>query len=496
MSNNSIAAALAGRLPPMLRRIRVLDRNGNVLPNAPARLSNRESTTDAEFLNPHAKSRAPLPATAPHITVVASGATWVANNASANGDAIILEPITTWASSLDGTITEGATTDPATTASSSTAFSGASSSSIASSTSASPSTALTRTAATIAASAITEMPAVAPAPPFFHAATDRLAVGQPFIASSAWAALPGRTTRWQARANFLLRNADQLRRQFQTTQKATTPKTQKATRKVVYSERGLCQMVDRLLSARRATCIHFDSVTKIFTLPTVLARARHVTIKLDASGVGRERFLYEVLPALARINTRCPVVLVARNNGLTPYDVGALVDVMQRNAVVYRLDLSDNLLCEDEEPCLPLVELFQVVGPTSHLYLSNCGVNGATARRIAETLPANPCITHLDLRGNAIDAIAAAHLAQAAGLSNSLAALRLHGNEFDEDDEEVMLAVEAANRQRSNQLDHEQIIISLPIVQTSAVDPETMMNEAMCELVQHLLDAAAAREQL
>ncbi|MDB5823616.1 MAG: hypothetical protein JWR21_2320 [Herminiimonas sp.] len=293
-----------------------------------------------------------------------------------------------------------------------------------------------------------------------------------------------------------MEEADSLRFQFQSTQKATTPGIQKADKKVVYSERALCQLVNTLLCARRPTCIQFDSITRTLTLPTVLAKARHVPIKLDASGVGRERFLNEVLPALEKIHPRCPVVLVARKNGLRPRDVQVLVEIMKRNPVVYRLDLSENLLCMNEEPCLPLVELFQVVGPTSHVYLHNCGVNGGTACRIADTLSVNPCITHIDLRGNAIDAAAAIELAQAAGRSDSLAALRLQANEFDEDDDDVTLAVEAANRLRAVGSDDDEVVIRLPVVQTSAVDAETMSNESMRVLVQQLLDAAALREQL
>ena len=434
MSNSSNAAALSGRRMSLSKPLRRLDSSGNLPSHAPARLGNRENCGDFDFLDPQAESGAPLSATRPRITIVASNST--------------------------------AGTTAATTAS-------------------------TTSASTTSATPTAEL-----GPGTMHAMTDRPVTEELSTAAHAWTASPQRTNRWQARAQFLQRNADRLRRQFQLTQNATTPKIQKATRKVVYSERGLCQLVDSLLSASRATCIHFDSITRTFTLSTVLARARHVAIKLDASGIGRERFLKEVLPAVAKINTRCPVVLVARKNRLRPCDVQALVDIMKGNAVVYRLDLSDNLLCRDEEPCLPLVELFQVVGPTSHVYLSDCGVNGETARRIADALPANPCITHLDLRRNAIDETAAVRLAQAAARSSPLAALRLQGNEFDEDDEDVMRAVAAANQLKSTQSDTDNEIISLPVVQTSAVDAETVLNESMCALVQQLLDAAASREQL
>lgn len=434
MLNSSNAAALSSQPTFLPKTVGRLDGSGKV-PDVPARLGHRLSCADFDFFDPQAESGEPLHVTPPRVTIVASN-----------------------------------------------------------------STAATTTATTAAATAVSTTNATStdePEPAAPHVATERPATEGSASATHVWTASPRRTNRWQARAHILLRNTDRIRRQFQLTQNATTPKIQKATKKVVYSERGLCQLVDSLLSARRSVCIHFDSVTRTLTLPTVLARARHVAIKLDASGIGRERFLTEVLPAVAKINTRCPVVLVARKNRLRPCDVGALVDIMKRNAVVYRLDLSDNLLCRDEEPCLPLVELFQVVGPTSHVYLSDCGINGETARRIADALPVNPCITHLDLRRNAIDETAVVRLAQAAARTSSLAALRLQGNEFDEDDEDVMLAVEAANRLKSNQADMDnEIIISLPVVQTSVVDPETALNESMCALVQQLLDAAAIREQL
>jgi len=59
-----------------------------------------------------------------------------------------------------------------------------------------------------------------------------------------------------------------------------------------------------------------------------------------------------------------------------------------------------------------------------------------------------------------------------------------------------MRAVAAANQLKSTQSDTDNEIISLPVVQTSAVDAETVLNESMCALVQQLLDAAASREQL
>jgi hypothetical protein len=450
MSNRSNAAALNSRRTPLLKPAAIPDGREELPLAASARLNRRERCTDFHFLDSRAQNGAPLRATAPCIAVIAPGS---------SGNAI----------------TGSVTTAPLTTASLTTAS-------------------LT-TASTATTFSSTEIPAkdieslLSPAPPDDHA------MELTSTAPNTWTAPLQRTLRWQVNARYLLSHADQLRRRFRAAQSATTPKLQKAGRKVVYSERGLCKRVDRLLSARHATCIHFDSVTKTFTLPTVLARARRVAIKLDANGVGRERFLNEVLPALAAINTGCVVVLVARKNGLGPSDIQALVDVMKRNAVVYRLDLADNLLCTNEEPCQPLVELFQLVGPTSHVYLSNCGVNGATARQIADALPANPCISHLDLRGNAIDKSAVVHLAQAAGRS-SLLALRLQGNDFDEKDEVVMRAVDAANLLRSGRPEDDEIIIRLPVVQTSVVDAITMLDESLCDLVQQLLDAAAAREQL
>lgn len=444
MSDRLNAPALSSRRTSVPKPVRRLDSSGNLRPAAPARLGRRESTTDFDFVDPQAESGARLYATPPRITIVDS-------NSNSNS-----------------------TTTTTTTAASTTAST-------------------TYTTSTGAA------PAAEPGPATMRMAPDRpaTAVSSPASpATPAWTASPRRTNLWQERAQFLLANADQLRGQFEATRKATTPKIQKPTRKVVYSERALCQLVDGLLCAGRATCIHFDWVTRTFSLSTVLARARDVPIKLDASGIGRERFLQEVLPAVAKIHTRCPVVLVARQNRLRPGDVQALVEIMKRNAVVYHLDLSDNPLCRDEEPCLPLVELFRIVGPTSHVYLVNCGVNDETARRIADALPANPCIIHLDLRRNEIDQTGVVRLAQAAARTSSLAALRLQGNEFDEGDEDVMHAVAAANQLKSTQSDTDNEIISLPLVQTRAVDADTMLNVSMCALVQQLLDAAASREQL
>lgn len=420
--------------------------SSNAPPDATARLGRRETCADFDFFDIPAASDTFLATTRPHIADVVSGRQQETGDPNPGGP----DPDSAIAAIASNEIDRTTTTSTTTTE---------------------PGTILAATASTV------------------HE--------KPSSASHAWSAGPRRTTRWQTRAQFLLENADQLRRQFGSSRKALTLPTQKADKKVVFSERGLCQLVDHQLSARRATCIHFNSVTRTFTLPTVLARARHVTIKLDATGIGRERFLKEVLPAVAKINSRCPVVLVARKNGLRPADLQALVDIMKRSAVVYHLDLSDNLLCGNEAPCMPLVVLFHVVGPMSHVYLSNCGLNDATALRIASALPANPCIRHLDLRGNAIEGSGAVQLAQAAGQGSALAAVRLQGNEFDEDDEDVMRAVEAANRLRSPGPHPEDgSPVGLPVVETSAVDAVTVLHEPTRVLIQQLLDIAASREQL
>jgi hypothetical protein len=455
MSNRSIDPTPASKRTSISPSVGRLQSSGKPPPDVAPRLRSPERSPDRGFRSAPTDSGVPIPATAPGNIVVVSNAA---------------KSITRYR------ITVASETASAV---------------IASSSSASATAAPANTALPFTDTLVSGLP-----PATSQGTATRPAVEQSSTTLHLWTASRRRTDLWRGRAEILLESADALRFQFHSTQKATTPGIQKANRKVVYSERALCQLVDSLLSARRPTCIHFNSVTRTLTLPTVLARVRHVPIKLDASGAGRERFLNEVLPAMAKINTNCPVVLVARKNGLRPRDIQALVDVMNRNAVVYRLDLSENLLCMDEEPCLPLVELFRVVGPTSHVYLSDCGVNGETARQIADALPANPCITHLDLRRNAIDATAAVELAQAAGLCSALAALRLQGNEFDEEDDDVTLAVEAANRLHANRSDDEEVAIRLPVVQTSAVDAETMLNESMRTLVQQLLDAAALREQL
>ena len=122
-------------------------------------------------------------------------------------------------------------------------------------------------------------------------------------------------------------------------------------------------------------------------------------VKLLAGGVGADRFA-EVLNALLEIPSHCPVILDLSSSGIGPAELNQLVDVMETCPVIYHLDLRKNRLCEGDEASPALIRLFENLGPMSHLYLEQTGLNDATAAGIHDALERNRCLRYLDLQSN------------------------------------------------------------------------------------------------
>lgn len=123
-------------------------------------------------------------------------------------------------------------------------------------------------------------------------------------------------------------------------------------------------------------------------------------IKIGAFGIGPERFVDEVLKMLREIPEECPVILDATHNELGPDELNLLVDVMENHPVIYHLDLSGNPLCTGNDACYAVARLFEALGPVSHLYLDETGINDQTALLIEESLSENRCLRHLNLQHN------------------------------------------------------------------------------------------------
>lgn len=123
-------------------------------------------------------------------------------------------------------------------------------------------------------------------------------------------------------------------------------------------------------------------------------------IKLDAKGIGRERFLNEVIPLLKSVPPSCQIALDASDNQLSAEDLSALVDYMSVNPRIHRLDLSRNSLCTGNQVSNQVLQLFDCTGPLTHLYLSGCGFNDATAAKLKDVISKANQLSHLDLRFN------------------------------------------------------------------------------------------------
>ncbi len=157
-----------------------------------------------------------------------------------------------------------------------------------------------------------------------------------------------------------------------------------------------------------------------------------VPIKLDAAGIGRQRFMAEVLALQSRLPVSCPVVLDASGNGLIEDDFSQLVELAGKCRNVYYLDVSNNPLCAGDQVCWPMVDLLRRDTPLVRLGLENTGCNEASAKQMAQTLHQHHSLGHLNLRGNRIGAVGARLLVMAVHArkesNRDPSQLRLQGN--------------------------------------------------------------------
>ena len=201
--------------------------------------------------------------------------------------------------------------------------------------------------------------------------------------------------------------------------------------------------------------LNFSDLNNKIDISKLVGKLHDQVIKLNAKGIGRERFLAEVMPALSSVRFACPVVLDASDNGLLAEDLQMLVHFMDQYRCIYRLDLSNNPLCTGKEVCMPMVELFHTPSPLSHLYLENTGFNDQTASWISESLAHNPCLQHLDLRANDLCDIGALDLIDAVGSYDSetdavhvntvMKTLRLQENHYGHQNTFIFTTVMQAN---------------------------------------------------
>ena len=127
------------------------------------------------------------------------------------------------------------------------------------------------------------------------------------------------------------------------------------------------------------------------------------TVKIDATAIGRGRFLVEALPVLSKLPVSCKVILEACDNGLTAPDLQRLAGVMTMKPCVYRLDLSRNPLSDGGNYQLAFVQLFRNAGPLTHLYLAETGFDDEAAFALKDSLIHAKHLVHLDLRNNLLD---------------------------------------------------------------------------------------------
>ncbi len=185
--------------------------------------------------------------------------------------------------------------------------------------------------------------------------------------------------------------------------------------------------------------LKFSEISLSPAIATFISVLEAKTVKLDATGIGRERFINEVLPALEKLPKTCKVVLDACNNELTAADLGKLSNVMAKQPVIYRLDLSGNLLADGENPA-QIAQLFRHAGPLTHLYLEGTGFDTTMALALNQDFSQAHCLQHLDLRNNLLDEEGAIALIKATlpdvndekqlARLDSLRAVRLGGNPF------------------------------------------------------------------
>lgn len=136
----------------------------------------------------------------------------------------------------------------------------------------------------------------------------------------------------------------------------------------------------------------------------LVSAIRDKPIKLNAFYLGRRNFSSEFMPVLLATHPSCPLIVDLSFSLLLPCDLSELAACMRSRPSIYRLNLSDNDLSDPGGLCKELVDLFESLGPVTHLYLGNNGIDDETAAAIKHILATNRHLTYLNVRGNSLSA--------------------------------------------------------------------------------------------
>jgi hypothetical protein len=220
-----------------------------------------------------------------------------------------------------------------------------------------------------------------------------------------------------------------------------------ATRKMIASGAPLEEV-----AGHEGIHLNFAEVSVTANMVQFLSGLEGKTIKLDAAGIGKNRFIDEVLPALKKLPISCKVVLDASNNELTSDELGKLAEVMAMKPVIYHLDLSGNPLADGEDRQQAVGQLFRHSGPMTRLNLEGTSFDNTMAFAIQDGFSQAQCLERLDLRNNLLDEKGAIALINAVlpdpddvsqiARLNALYSFRLGGNPYMGHEDEVRAAVE------------------------------------------------------
>ncbi len=195
---------------------------------------------------------------------------------------------------------------------------------------------------------------------------------------------------WKAQAGFIKERAGEILGDFGRSQKML------AGMSVAGAESFRAQLNELDGVELRFQDSPLDPAAMVGLLSTVEGKV----IKLNAKGMGRDRFLNEVMPALKAVNPGCQIVLDASENQLAANDLKPLLDYMSTHPCIYRLDLSGNTLCGGSDCSAAVLQLFEFAGPLTHLSLCCTGLNDATVAGLNEVIAGAPLLAKLDLQGN------------------------------------------------------------------------------------------------
>lgn len=199
-----------------------------------------------------------------------------------------------------------------------------------------------------------------------------------------------RRSRWIEVADYLESNPDRLRNDFS------------ATRKLITAAEKAGDAIT-LPKDREGISFRFRDIEFSPAIAKLMSELKGKTVKLDASGIGRDRFIREILPALEKISSECHVVLDASSNDLISDHLEELVRLMAKKHNIYRLDLSRNPLTAGASGAGQILKLFTHAGPMTHLYLVETGFDTSTAALLENGTRATTMLQQIDLRDNQLD---------------------------------------------------------------------------------------------